>query len=807
MTRFHFVTPADRDVSAAPAGGLLYIDAAIGLDSNPGTTAAQPKRSLSVLPAALSDDQKVYVRNGLHYRRRKTARYGQNVFSLASSATAQATPGSVIGWGAGAPAFIGGDMLFTGWGAVSESEGNSYLAANGQQCTLPVDGSLWHGHFVGRDMLTPSYWTPNCPADLSTVSRWAFFDTSVNSYAWFDPTAANTQGFSASADGGGAEITRDPVKAALANSITMAVPAGTTGQISQTTIYVRHPALAAHYGSGIGPLGATLLFRGHPANLSYRAIITAYDEAASEITAVCEKITIGSGKRIRLAATGSQWRIMGAAFDVRQPGQYAVRINSGGATPPTAWRVVGDWMRGDSTMGRHTTVAQFSGTHYNLENLTFGRTAGSERPSISLTADPPVAEFSCHCVTFTGSSARLRTIAGTEFLPAASGAAMFYLGSTPVGTVDAVGLSVSRAWSGGGFRGPFERGTIDGITFAELGRTAVYFQTRAAGTTTITDMVGLFSKSVHGNGYTIYQAGTNMQLTGYSAFDCTRSVTTQISNAPTPTNRNNLFARLHVLSNMDIIAEDDPSGDEGTGVYQFRSDSGFVGSTIDRAILADGDGFQFYGAGANNGNVNVRRSYFSKLTIASNSATGNPPATEPAAFTDTVAANGGASLVTAQGGTATNVSQSNDQPWTGALSEAQWKALTVNADRTGYEDAALGAQRYNWIIPAYSESAPAPGAPVDLLLSVYTYYAKPQAGFVLTHVLKARPMSALSLPAGVGDNDLVQLDQGRIKATASTPGRDLSITVRETPQAKSGGVWSPVPGAARDTVFALAVVR
>lgn len=814
--RIRFLTPADLDLSGAPDDGDFYVDSLAGSEQNDGLTAATPKRWL---PLPVAAGKKLYLRGGRSYR--SSAAPIRDNTTTAHKMTLSGTalsPVQIKSWG-GQRARICGDRVISGWQSVTESHGNAWLASSGEQLDHWL-AQPWNPVFIGDSMFYPAFWSPNCPENLAEVCRRDFYSIITGAHAHCTESNNQAQPTPVAGDW---TTARDTVLAeASSQNMTFAIEDDGTGDEGkkQTTIWIKHPAIATHYGDSAGPIGAVLSFRGNAipdaANNPYFAYITGYDYARSEIEA---KTPVSSTPPYPVSAASFYWRILFHPFDLRQPGQFA-------SIDGTTWRVRGDWMRGESTISAYSKIAELSGDHATFDGVDFGRFSGvnrvqtAEGKAVELDMNNPIqAGLNPQGVSMPSGSIdgfRFDNMRISQvFTPHFTGS--LFTQRTPIGQVLLTlrNVEAEEAWSAAFLQGASVGYDIDGMTTRELGKDTINTSTKT-GTTEkhLRDVVNIGNASPHGNGITVYQASDRVRVNGYSNFESPRPYTQQQQSSSSPflppvDNRiTNMFSmgirEVSVSANAAL----------GTDAY-LRSDSGFNGCHWDRVLMADGGTIQiFKGAyqykdkdtgeilstANNNGGV-VSRSSFPSLSdglVGNTDSWAGVEDGDPVLFRDVVA--GGSNSPEDKGGDSDNFVLEARLAWTGAVDESAWRMLTVNDARDGYESCAIGAQRFDWTIPAYDAGNPQPGTPVDLVLSQGWFSNNQQEGKAFSHVLRARPMSLLSLPDGVGDNDKFLLDQGRIVALERLTAASYTIAVDEQPQAKSGGTWSPA-GAAKRTTF------
>jgi hypothetical protein len=172
-------------VSRPWVAGAIYIDADDGDDANPGTWTNQadeatyrPIKSLDrfqvLLNAAPNGVTHCWKRTDARYRRTSAGAL-QGGVTDSVAVNIEKNGQRMIAWGdQSKKARLCGDVVLTGWTAITPGTGSAFAEANGgEQVAVPWDAEAHHAPCIGDDMSTPAFWSSN-KSDIDVASRWMF---------------------------------------------------------------------------------------------------------------------------------------------------------------------------------------------------------------------------------------------------------------------------------------------------------------------------------------------------------------------------------------------------------------------------------------------------------------------------------------------------------------------------------------------------------------------------------------------------------------------------------------------------------
>lgn len=769
--------PGDRDVSAAPSAAL-YLDGRLGDDDFDGTAPSPqggsvgPKRTLNGLPASLSAGQVLAIRDNNIYGPASVPSSAPTTPALTLNGTS-ASKVRVVGWGADSAAVTpdewtgefryaaisGSAPAASFWGPVTESLGNTFLAANGEQSdTLPSWLPFEAFPCEGRETYTPSYWNPAISNIVADVARRDYF-TPMNGQSDGGYRPASTQPGFGSTNAPFAALVRDP---SFELSFEAAADSATV------TYYWRHPKFAEFFGDGPGPVGCLICCQGDPSNTTYWTRIESYSFADSEVSFTY----VRSSTRVRV---DGDMMLLGVPQALRQPGQFAYRYN-GPSTPPTRWLVKGPWMNGGRRQIVRSRAFSVQGSHADIENVSLIQAYGSE-----------IADVPGGLLALSGGSDNL-TFRNVE---------LAYLISTNGRQVDSSSGSLfgtsclftnvyshSSPMSGGITFAAFPQSEIDGWYFTEIGGTAVsvnptVFTPPHGGM--VRNITGAHITTVHGNQFSLYENSANVTVDRSLATDRILPGTVQAQSSASPSQPfpSNKTIRRSIFQ-MQRSVSTEPETARGSG-DSLRLGWGFTGGLVDQCWSPRGGraGLMVGVSGSSNVQAQfddgvVRRSAFDGIGVSSGRAAptngGAPLLFQDVLSTGSTSAGNLPSAWASPGGATVVRSDFSDLgKYSGAPRVAEWERISRALDfgtSGGYEPVDIGPEWCGIAWPAYNTGpeGPDPGAPVPLRLTRLWFNAGIQPGRVLAGVLRARPGSTLVIDPDYGDAADLLLDLGYVVA-------------------------------------------
>lgn len=622
------------------------------------------------------------------------------------------------------PSAILGDVLYnTGWSAATLAETNSFFASIEKRA---MGAALEWGMAATLDgmLLMPAQWSK---AGYPTgIQFWD--DAAPGSPAFYHYTPAEWGGSS------------DPSK--------MVSYSGTAGNYS---VVIKDPDIGTHYLTQT-PVGSALCYRGAGSNTAEVVEITGYNQAAGTITATgCDAFP---------AEDDGYWAVRFHPRDLVMLGQYAytaARTDIFAAFPAA----------GDRGVIRYNFGLNLNGDYLHY-NIGIGR---------------------C-CATPGLSNQRVVNIVGDGNIMNGAIVAQFGICGSPDGininsTSDGAvhtnvrvleGYDTSNAWRNFG-----SNWTVTGAYVRDVTGTFAYAGGNAInGIFTNSDFCEQFG--IHGNVATSYSNSQSIQFTKLGLANCVSPITSQKTSAADKLihEKSNTYTQIFVTGARSYAGTFD-------NAYAFRLDGGDYNSLIDRTYVANAPGGNILADNsapnnASNSGMIVRRSVMPCLGVAAISCSG-------VLIQDirTTATGGNTEAQwTSVGGATTppaRVTQTT-VAFTGAPSDADWEIMSRNAGGAGgYSAFQLGPDTWDWQFPAYGAAR----TMVDLILTTSDVFSGYPQNKVIGGIVKARPGSTLSLPAGVTDNNSFGIDAGTIRYTAGTLSAAKTITVRETNAAATNG--------------------
>jgi hypothetical protein len=797
MGKIRFLLPGDLDTSGAPPADV-YFDGRLGDDSFDGTSPVPmtgsigPKRTGSALPsviaagatAALRDDN-VYGPAAMPISDTPAGPQVQFNGSVGNVAT-------IKGWGSKSAsvtpdawtgllyyaAITGTTPTKSYWGAVTESLGNAYLAANGEQAagTFPAWFTFFHVPAEGRESYCPAYWNPGISDTLGDLSRREWFTPFEGAEGAYIPATVQL-GFPTAPSGGSfPAIVRDATK-----ELSFSAPGGAESDVTgEVTYYWRHPKFAEFFGAD-GPVGCMISCQSDPSNATRWTTIDSYDEALSEIVfrfprSGANRVRVGSSyNTVTFEITPGYMMLVGVPQAIKQPGQFGYRFNGAGVEPDY-WLVKAPWMTGGRRHAVLRTVFNYLGSHGVVEKLTFSQAVGVESSAVvgQLLALTGAADN----ITFRDFELAWHHSNNGRQVDVTSGTAASCLFENF--------FSHSSPCQGGITFSVFPDSTIDGAYFTENGGTSIAQNTTATTptNTTIVNVTSAHVWSVHGNFISLYDNTNNAVVDKCLSYDRTLPGTVQSegsagASVAVPLNRtirNTLFQQARPIKLSALDVNERYSGDA------LRLGWGWTNSLVDQCWAPRGGRAGLFVGVAGTANLQVqfddgvvRRSAFDGISMSSGRGTPTNGGL-PLAFVDVLStgasssANLPAEWASPGGATVTRSDFEDLGKYAGAPRLEEWERMTrvvgFNPVSPAYAPMQIGPDWIDWIWPAWnpalSEVNQDPGAPVPLKLSRYWFNANSQPGKALCGVLRARPGSTLAIDPAFGSGASLFLDIGLV---------------------------------------------
>jgi hypothetical protein len=727
---FEVIYPEYNQVTSGT--GPYYIDNAVGDDVTGDGSIAKPWKHIPGDPAAggnvgaftVLPGGVINLQGGQHHRPASyTGRNNQHI--QFPSAGVPGNPITYQSYGTG-QAIIDGSEILTGWASATSGDvsANPNVANIKKLAVTGVTSQTFPNVICeGETYLAPAQWpSPACPYDYGRLVAGtdAFFVVPPANYA------------------------REVVTGS-ANSYSAGFMACTI--ISDT----RTGNLKDHYGS-IDITGASIVTWMIP-NLITEFVIDSYDTATGTIHFHIPNATPGTGGALEPSTDGGGWfgyAIRYHPFDIAQAGQFAYSTD------------------------RSTVFANFFGSsERSIVRLSYGTTYDHDYITFNgLTFERfGVVNGAAIVNTFSSvvrSGLVLNNFKSRHIFNSTRGAAvqlddsMTTLSITNLDTAES-GIAVS-----GLFLAPAVANTLP-ITVTNVrqrtsGRSTPYFAGKLTNVTAL-DIDVCDYDDMHGNGPTIYQGANNIEIGRFYSMNRPRPVSIQTDGSQPGTRSNHLH---HFVTSTRMP---DPNAQWSPANYAWQGFNGETSSLYEFGIIG---GLQSYAAGGSNGLV--QRNMF----INGVSATDLTGIT----FQNCLIGKGhngltisSAAAMQAAGATVINCTYDlSGNEWDGTITLAIQEMITRNTGGSGYIQVNLGHSAYPWIIPAYGSSFS--------LLSTYmtttSIRANHKANDTFASIICTQPGSSISLPAGVTDNNLFALWNGRVYSLATLPANTYHITVRQT---------------------------
>lgn len=804
--------PRETEQASAPVADY-YLDSERGRNDWPGTL-AQPLKSPSALPSLLPAGTRVAFRSRATPYGRFTADLGYTGSVWAANAQGAAgSPVRFMAWGSGPPVSIYGDIPVKTWGPVSNSHGNAFLAANGEQCQLGTWASPFCLHYVGDEVLTPSFWSPASPTPLSIANRWdavapydgsdSFFDTPSAQTQAPGPANINPDGDSGTNDSWWPAVAFDTSKR-LSFSYGTVYQSATFGSPTtyETIVRLQWPEIYQRYGNGPGPIGAIVGLVCNPANSGQWGRVTAYDVIEVSPASFEGRLTVTLG--VRSPSSGGpvyptgRWTVMCHPIDLAQEAQSAAIQNPDGTLE--CWRVKGSWMKGRSSVSAWHKALTLTGQHVRFEGtFRFGRHFDKgTNVSYAIQADATWDVY--------WQDLRLRQAWSADFNH------MWQPSASDWGRHLFDNIVIDQAFTCGGLRFRNNKNvTVNRFIGRDIGRTAIFASgVNDPGFPTIFRNYATFhGGTVHGNGRSAYDRATETHFVDGLNVDRnlngTHQTDSNFDDCPVP--RNIRYEREILLAFRPVQVGGSPQWT----AEAMTSDTAFQNCVVDRVFNPAGgstSGLRINGTGgteangkSNNGAV-IMRSVFDGISMEAGAGTakpGTPPLpAQPLTVRDCNSRRG---AITAGGGTVlrSDIVPNTDPSKPMLLSDQEKMTRTVGneiGEAGPHEPTSIGPDWVDWQIPAWNGGIDV-GSPQELRLSKTDYDSKQKAGRCCAVALRYRPGSVITLPAGQSDNDLFDLERSYLVPRVRMTALSYTVMIRET----------TIHGAVRDTFFTLEARR
>lgn len=734
---------AFRSVPFQDKSPVYYVDAELGSDTNPGTLEA-PFKSLSAVNA-LSPVPAGFELHLKGSQAHRLASYvdGQTILNLVaqSSATANSRP-KIRSYGGGR-ALISGDWPYdAGWSAPTSAETNSWAASNAQKREMGAGFNYANFPIIDDKMHYPCTWSPTGqPSSINT-----FFESFVNDNAFYFPPSADLQ---VSENYDATKKVRYTKRQSGVNS-------------SGAPVYVydyeiEHPALSARYGAE-GPVGAYLMFR-EDGNWTKLVKITGYVD-----NGLSSYLTLTHDTRPH---KDFFWSIQAHPRDLLKVGTYA--WSADGQTMYVAWR-----SGAKKSVSRHVNGSKISGKFWDVQGVDFGRCSGVAGNTSST-----------NVLAFGGSDHIWNDVGFRQCLNTALPNVMNCGDAAGPGhraTITNVSMMDCPTHSGFRFQ-QLNDSLVDGFTMRRMGRTLIYFGGTSNGNV-VQNGDCCDHMAVHGNVDTNYQSAHNNIIRNLGILGSGLPITSQIDpDAALIPNPKSIHRSNYIVTGGRPISTTKGVGYTNTPLA--RIDGGETGSTFDRIVMAlasnTGIGFGVQTKGAlkyGNEGAKLKRSICHSIGFATG---GGVYGGAEVTLENSIAMNpvyggtglGGGQSWTSSGATVVNTTIEPDVAWNGYFTSRMQQIYTLNDAGDGHEATRVGPLQWGWMLPAYGS----PFVLADVALTTDLIYDGHQAGKPIGSLYRLMPNSVPSLPVGILDNDLFELDRGVLYPKANLAAGVYSIRI------------------------------
>jgi hypothetical protein len=718
------------------------------------------------------------VKGGQWHRRVSKKTFGQPALDLDCRGTA-AKPVKLRTHD-GSEAWIGGDEILTGWASATTGETNSVASAAGAEKKTLGSSYPQMAFPCGDDiMCQPASWTRT--GYPTSIYDWDMQVKGGDSYTHLSPSQVQNSDRVGGGNSNPPPSAMDPTKEMQCKAVYLSGTA--PNDVYTWTVRVQHADIAAHYGSA-SPVGALLVFK--TANIQNKvATITTYNQGSSYI----EVTYTGGANRGPEQPSKQYWAILMHPLDLRKIGQFA-RIGDD---------VFVIWPAGTTTksVAAHERSIRVKGNYIERTNVGSGRAVGNVgdedegsgnlamvddlggdhvtwdgiirvRQAINFARPAAVGNFSNPLTNFLqkpGSEIRVEQCynhrgihLGSAYGDGAGGAGILFSGRLWLEDCGRTGFYVAGGTGSYGVR------VTGGLWLAALA-------------------------AVHGNPISCYQKGHDVRIDGIFIADAPNFITSQTSGYTfaRPPGKANAFGHMFAIGQRNIAAS--PAlRDVNTPAIRIDGNESDTSFSDIWAFGVYTTAMQFFGG--DNPGFELKRAALQSLSVPTGNGLG-------VTITATITTTGTNASVWGGTGQATITDDSNVDATATIYppSNAVWEKMT-RKDGGGYEAKQVGPADLGYTIPAYGGSITL----AALSLVRPTIRGDWQAYRAIGTVAKAMPLSTLSLPAGVGDNNNFELDQGQlVPKIVLTKGSTYSVTVRQTNASATNAPYL-------DTAFSIPVV-
>lgn len=653
----------------------------------------------------------------------KVKAYRENFFRFTRSGEA-ANPITFTSYGAGASRpVIDGSEVLTSWdAAVAGDVSNNPNVSNILKSSLAAPAYLFNQMIhEGDRCLYPAQFP--CPGDPGSYNKPysgndAFVDLSEVEYAAQMSEGGNNSG-------------------------------GTGYRLCTFT----SPVLAAHYGPGdVSLVGYPFLGRAVGARIGEWEILT-HNTSAGQITFKVENSNEGSSLGGSSETGGGHfiWCIRFHPFDIRKAGQYAYN---------RARTVVFGYFRGSEARAitRSEYCATFGNDHIIIDDIDirgFGIDQGGGFRDAGLRVGCKIKNSVWSAISNN------------------SGNGVFRPANDPGGSFELINVSAFDTGLIGMAQMSVRDSTIDGLMQRDAGRTSVYLG-GSSSYNTVRNACVSDNGSIHGNGYSIYQAANHNVVEQAYAMNHPLGLTMQRSDIVVPDKSNTVRnvvltgRRAYPGSTNPVVGTPTPATGGG---YTGQILTGETNTLFDGVV--SGAAPILYGASTPGGDPStgmvIRNSIFS--SIASVDLTGMT-------FENVL-------IIRENGVGISNLSGADPasfgyafgdgaQYWDGTITEQMQTFLTRVGNSTDYALRSLGPNFNPWVVPAWGDGFEL----VDCAITTTRVRAGFRALDAFASVVNTRPGSSLSLPTA-GDNALFGMYRGTIHWLAPPTAGTYELVVRQ----------------------------
>lgn len=751
---------------------IYYVNASTGNDANDGLSAGTAFKTLTPIQALSPVPPKfeLILEDGQFHRIAGTPAVGTPVLDLVSAATLAQPP--KIRSRLGGKAFIGADLVVTGWSAATSGETNATAVALGAEKKLMGAGwSMFNFACIDGAMMQPCTWSPD--KYPSSIHDWDDQTKNSDSYAFV--ADANVQ------SGATPQASFDTGKAVQCRSTLI------SGSTYQWTVRIYDAAFAAHY-AGTTPVGAYLCLRSAN-NQTQMWPISAWSSAEGWI-----ETTYQGGSNYGASNAGFFYNILCHPIDLKKVGQYAWSLD--GQTIYVCWTA-----GTTKSVTRGDRGVKLRGNYWQVSNVEFCRTARDNSGG------------GIECLIDAGGLGHVYTNIGfrqaiSPTRPPAFGA-LDEANRLTGATIN--GMQTLQCRHHSGIRGvSIDNSTITNLVLRELGRTGIYF---AGGKTVEGGNIGGANGNVcanidacehvavHGNVGTNYQQSYNNSFDRIGFTGCGNGITAQADNTPAGavTGSGKRISTSRFFGSMARTIGTTVPGTWDIQTPCIRIDNHDTNGRIDRGLIGPCGSS---GVAIGNTTNPSGGSTYERLAVASFAIqSGAAPGTNIKDLTARASIFAGTGRTGAQpwdsygGATLDAVSAVDVETFNGCISDLAHQRITRNDARTGYQSVQLGPDSWGWTIPAYGAAK----TMVDLKITTNWVRNGFQAGKTIGTIVCTMPGSSISLPAGLGNNSLFDIDQGFVFFKAAAVPGTYSLVVRET---NAGATNGPT----RDTAITITVL-